>query len=207
MKDQSVQSIIYSVLKKKSLIDYLEKRGHYPVKTLSGGKSLYLCPFPDHSETKPSFVVYTQSEYENFHCYGCQRHHNIIHLVSELEGIPFKEALSRLSDGMDVNYLEGVDLEMERIDKEYKHSPISLQMSEEMISISNMARLYLQSVENDPNETLIIDQLLDTVDKDVVNANFDGLSETSKLLPLILHKRREKYEHDKIEKMREDAHK
>jgi len=203
MDNQSIQSIIYSVIKKKSVVDYLERKGFQPVKTLAGGKLLYLCPFPDHDESKPSFVVYTQAEYENFHCYGCQRHHNIIHLVAGLEGIPFKEALSRLSDGMDINYLEGVDLEMERIDKEF-HSSASLQMSEEMMSIGNMGRMYLQSVKNDPSETEVIDKLFANVDKDVRESNFDGINETAKMLPAILQKRREKYEKGKIEKMRQE---
>ena len=49
----------------------MEKKGHFPVKNLTGGRLSYLCPLPWHAESKPSFVVWTNSEYENFYCFGC----------------------------------------------------------------------------------------------------------------------------------------
>ena len=64
--------------------------------------------------------------------------------------------------------------------------------------------MYLNSVENDENETKIIDRLFANVDKNMKEADFDGVSETAKVLPSVLHKRREKYEKDKIEKMRQE---
>ena len=204
MDNASIQSIIYSVLQKKSIVDYLERKGHQPVKTLTGGKLLYLCPFPDHDESKPSFTVYTQSEYENFYCFGCQRSHSIIQLVAGLESLSFKEALTRLSDGMDINYLEGVDLEVERINKEFQRSSISLQTSEELMSISTMCRMYLNSVGRDKTETKIVDKLFAVVDKSVQEADFSDISETATSLPMLLMKRREKYEKIKIERMRKE---
>ena len=66
-----MDSLVYQILKTKSIVSYLERKGHNPVKQLSGGRLSYLCPFVDHKESKPSFMVWTNAEFENFHCFGC----------------------------------------------------------------------------------------------------------------------------------------
>ena len=69
----TLQSVIEHILKKKSIVEYLEKKGYQPFKQLTGGKLSYLCPLPGHTETRPSFFVWTNSEFENFYCFGCLR--------------------------------------------------------------------------------------------------------------------------------------
>jgi len=94
------------LLQKTSIVSYLEENNHRPVKVLTGGKLSYRCPFPDHQERKPSFMVYTNSDYENFHCYGCGRGYNIIHLISGMEQIPYRDVLKRISDKLNLNISE-----------------------------------------------------------------------------------------------------
>ncbi len=137
-------SPIEHILKQRTITDYFEKRNIVPVKILSGGKISYYCPFPDHAETKPSFMVYTNATYQNFWCYGCQRGYNIINLVAGLEGLTFKEALSRLADGLDISIEDSNDAVIEAFMKEFT-DPRSFALCQEelpfsMMSISSLCR-------------------------------------------------------------------
>jgi len=40
------------------------------IQTLSNGRKMCLCPFDDHNDTIPSFIIYPDGFY---HCYGCSR--------------------------------------------------------------------------------------------------------------------------------------
>jgi len=51
-----------------------------------------LCPF--HGEKEPSFTVYE----DNFYCFGCGEHGDVIDFVMKKEGIDFKNALLKLSE-------------------------------------------------------------------------------------------------------------
>lgn len=200
----STQSIIYQVLRKKSILDYLEKKGHQPVKSLPGGKYQFRCPYPDHNETKPSFIVYTQSgDFENFYCYGCQRSYNIIHLLAGLEGLSFKEALSRLSEGMEISLADGIDIELERITKAFNRPREELQLQDVLMAISSMSRSYLESVNNDPQECGIIDSLYASIDSDIANCNFEDIHETFSSLSSMLQRRRHILKKKRLERVRE----
>ncbi len=198
----STKSAIYQVLRRKKILDYLEQKGHSPVKVLAGGKYQFLCPFPDHQETKPSFIVYTQSEFENFHCYGCQRSYNIIHLVSGLEDISFKEALTRLSEGMELSLADGIEVELERIAREMSEPKDIPQLENVLMSVSSICRNYLQSVGFDPAECGIIDKLYETIDRDINNCEFDNVYETLRHLPIVLSNRKKRLKKQKLERLR-----
>ena len=51
-----------------------------------------LCPL--HQEKTASFFVY--SDKQNYHCYGCGSHGDVIHFVQEMEKCTFREALEKL---------------------------------------------------------------------------------------------------------------
>jgi len=51
-----------------------------------------LCPF--HSEKNPSFYVYTDTQ--QFHCFGCGAHGDVINFVQDYHDLSFKDALSYL---------------------------------------------------------------------------------------------------------------
>lgn len=53
------------------------------------------CPF--HDDGHPSFVVYPETA--SFHCFGCRTSGDVIDFVRRADGLSFREALERLSDG------------------------------------------------------------------------------------------------------------
>ena len=161
-------SLVYHILKKKSIVDYLEHKGHQPVKVLSGGKLSYLCPFADHKEKKPSFIVWTNADYENFRCFGCLRNYNIINLVSELEGISYKDAISRLSEDMEINIREDISLELDLIRKSYDDRLFEAGLSESLLSLSSLGHAYLKSVDMDETEQGIMNKLWCEIDRAVI---------------------------------------
>nr|WP_245201726.1 CHC2 zinc finger domain-containing protein [Sphingomonas trueperi] len=61
----------------------------------SSGGFKGLCPF--HKERTPSFHVSDASG--TYHCYGCGAHGDLFRWVQDSEGVDFKEAVRRLSDG------------------------------------------------------------------------------------------------------------
>jgi len=58
----------------------------------SGPRFVSLCPF--HEETHPSFTLFPEAN--RFWCFGCHQGGDVIELVRLLEGLSFREALSRL---------------------------------------------------------------------------------------------------------------
>ena len=196
-------SLIYEVIRRKSIVEYLEKRGINPVKSLAAGKYQYLCPFPDHKETKPSFMVYTQSsEFDNFYCFGCQRSCNIIHLVSGIENISFHEALKKLSDGIEIGPLDCIDIYLAKIDKIISQPKDILDLNETLMSISSLCRNHLSCVNNDSLECDIVDKLYASVDHDIMNYDFDSVTETYNNLSGVLTQRRKLFKKNKLEKLR-----
>lgn len=192
--DKISSSIIWYILQNKKITEYLESKGHRPFKIGQNGRLSYLCPFSDHKETKPSFVVFTNSEYENFMCFGCQRNYHIIHLVSELEGISFKEAVKQLGIGMNFTLEDDIDAQLKMIDREYqRRRPYEVDFGVAVYSIASLCRVYLQSVQNDPAEKSIIDKLYSQVDDDIFNCRLDSVEDIALNLPQILAKRKEKW--------------
>jgi len=60
----------------------------------SGNNYVALCPF--HNEKSPSFYIYTSGN--NYHCFGCGAHGDIINLIQHLCGSNFKEAVEILQN-------------------------------------------------------------------------------------------------------------
>lgn len=197
----TLPSAIYQIRRSKSIVEHLAKRGHNPVKNMAGGKLQYLCPFPDHKETFPSFVVYTEAEYENFHCFGCQRSFDIIHLVAGLDGISYAEAAEKLGADLDMNPVDGARVEGDRIAHDYNASWATqdVVVIESIGDIGYYSKTYLDGVQNDPLECEIVDKMLAVLDKDIKESNFDGILETIKNLPDILRERRTIFEDKKAQ--------
>lgn len=76
----------------------IESAKEYPIEhiievTGKGRVKSAFCPF--HSETRPSFKVYTHDN--SFYCFSCKEHGDVIDLVMKLKGLKFKEAVRYLS--------------------------------------------------------------------------------------------------------------
>jgi DNA primase len=84
-------------------IDTIKRRN--PIEAVVAGHGVQLrrsglhlsgrCPF--HDDGHPSFVVYPETA--SFHCFGCRISGDVIDFIRRADGLSFREALERLSDG------------------------------------------------------------------------------------------------------------
>lgn len=192
--------VIENILKSKSIMTYLESKGHTPVRSMSAGRYSFRCPFPDHNETKPSFMVWTNAQYENFYCFGCQRNNNIIHLVSFIEGISFKQAIDKLADGFVVTHEEEAEFALQQLNKRIQEgtdNPLYFEhrkLEDSLIEMSNLCLAYLSGVEYNQEEIDIINKFWANIDKELIDINFDKIEESLIHLPDTLYNRRQKIE-------------
>lgn len=197
----SAESIVNHVLRTKSITDYLELKGITPEKNLSCGRKAYLCPMPDHNETKPSFVVFPGSDYETYYCFGCQSGITVINLVAGMNSISYRQALKDLSDGYEISLEDEQRLAVEKTLHSCVKNMDSWDFSESLMQISMYCRSYLEGVNKDSLECEIIDRFYEAVDKDIASCNFDEINETVKFLVPNIRKRRDKYEKKKREQL------
>jgi len=188
-----MDSLVYQILKTKSIVDYLERKGHRPFKHLSGGRLSYLCPFPDHKESKPSFMVWTNAEFENFHCFGCQRGYSIIHLVAALEEVPYRKAVEILGEGVEVSLEEDVRLQIEFLEKRLSSGDSKADISQKLLTIGTRCRYYLESVDLAGSEVGIVDKFYNEIDSFVRNLDFESIDSCFDQISSILHLRQIKF--------------
>ena len=82
--------LIEEVRNSNDIVDIISQ---YVVLKRSGRNYFGLCPF--HKEKSPSFSV--SPDKQIFHCFGCGAGGNVIHFVSKIENIGFKETLEVLA--------------------------------------------------------------------------------------------------------------
>lgn len=75
-------------------LDIVEVINEYVPLKRRGANYLGLCPF--HKEKTPSFTV--SKDKQIYKCFGCGQGGNVIHFVSKLENLDFKETLEYLAD-------------------------------------------------------------------------------------------------------------
>ncbi len=78
----------------RSRNDIVDVISQYVVLKRSGRNFFGLCPF--HKEKSPSFCV--SADKQIFHCFGCGVGGNVIHFVSKVENLNFKETIEMLAD-------------------------------------------------------------------------------------------------------------
>ena len=83
--------IIEEVINSNDIVDIVSQ---YVTLKRSGRNFLGLCPF--HKEKTPSFSVSTDKQI--FHCFGCGVGGNVIHFVSKIESVNFRESIEILAD-------------------------------------------------------------------------------------------------------------
>lgn len=84
-------NVIEDVISSNDIVDIISQ---YVTLKRSGRNFLGLCPF--HKEKTPSFSV--SPDKQIFHCFGCGVGGNVIHFVSKVENINFKESIEILAD-------------------------------------------------------------------------------------------------------------
>ena len=78
----------------KNSNDIVDIISQYVILKRSGRNFFGLCPF--HKEKTPSFSV--SPDKQIFHCFGCGAGGNVIHFISKIENVDFKESLEILAD-------------------------------------------------------------------------------------------------------------
>ena len=78
----------------KNSNDIVDIISQYVILKRSGRNFFGLCPF--HKEKTPSFSV--SPDKQIFHCFGCGQGGNVIHFVSKIENVDFKESIEILAE-------------------------------------------------------------------------------------------------------------
>ena len=89
----------------KNSNDIVDIISQYVILKRSGRNFFGLCPF--HKEKTPSFSV--SPDKQIFHCFGCGAGGNVIHFISKIENVDFKESLGILAEraGIKLPLLDG----------------------------------------------------------------------------------------------------
>jgi len=74
--------------------DIVDIISQYVILKRSGRNFFGLCPF--HKEKTPSFSV--SPDRQIFHCFGCGAGGNVIHFVSKIENLDFKDSVEMLAE-------------------------------------------------------------------------------------------------------------
>ncbi len=85
------EELIDDIKNSNDIVDIISQ---YVILKRSGRNFFGLCPF--HKEKTPSFSV--SPDKQIFHCFGCGAGGNVIHFISKIENIDFRESLEVLAD-------------------------------------------------------------------------------------------------------------
>ena len=85
------EDLIEEIRSSNDIVDVISQ---YVILKRSGRNFFGLCPF--HKEKSPSFSV--SPDKQIFHCFGCGVGGNVIHFISKIENIDFKETLELLAE-------------------------------------------------------------------------------------------------------------
>jgi DNA primase len=85
------QEFIQKIKNSLSLSKFLSR--YLAIKPATAGKFKALCPF--HNEKTPSFTIDDQKQ--NYHCFGCGAHGDILSFLTESEGYDFNSAVEFLA--------------------------------------------------------------------------------------------------------------
>lgn len=86
------------------LAEYIAGTG-VSLKTAGAGKHKGLCPF--HSERTPSFTI--DDSFQNYRCFGCGAHGDLISFVMAYEHLEFMDALRKLAEEKGIELTTGND--------------------------------------------------------------------------------------------------
>ena len=89
------EELIEEIRSSNDIVDVISK---YVTLKRSGRNFFGLCPF--HKEKSPSFAV--SPDKQIFHCFGCGVGGNVIHFISKIEGLDFKDTLELLANRVNI---------------------------------------------------------------------------------------------------------
>ena len=145
--------IIEEIISSNDIVDVVSQ---YVTLKRSGRNFLGLCPF--HKEKTPSFSV--SPDKQIFHCFGCGVGGNVIHFVSKIESINFRESLEMLADkaGITLPTIDsGEDSKRQELkEKIYKINEITAELYHQTLyqPVAKPAQEYVKKRKLD-NKTLV----------------------------------------------------
>lgn len=87
---------IAEVKKRVDLVAFLAAEMGPPTK--AGRSYKWRCPFADHGDENPSFVVTPSRDGEHFYCFGCHRSGDVLDYLTEVRGLDFGAARAMLPE-------------------------------------------------------------------------------------------------------------
>ena len=83
------------------------------------------CPLPNHKDQNPSFSIFVESQ--EFHCFGCHVHGDVVDLVRLMTRIPFFTAVEYIAEkvGVDVEAIGEDEIYFMWDQEDDKGSPVS----------------------------------------------------------------------------------
>lgn len=131
----------------KSSNDIVDTISQYVTLKRSGRSFFGLCPF--HKEKSPSFSV--SPDKQIFHCFGCGVGGNVIHFISKIENLDFRETLEFLAErsGIELPSSENEQFNQRQVlkDKVYKINEITAKFYHENLykSTAKPAQEYVKT--------------------------------------------------------------
>jgi hypothetical protein len=89
------QDVLDAIKQRVSLVRIAQDAG-VTLRANGNGTLVGLCPF--HPEKTPSFTVFVQKQPQDFHCFGCAAHGEVIAFVMKVRGLDFLDAVRFLAD-------------------------------------------------------------------------------------------------------------
>lgn len=184
--------LIETILKTHKITNYLRSKGINYEGSERNGKLYYKCPLHAGDNT-PSFVVYTNSEYENYYCFGCKARYNIIHLYRDLEKVTLKQAIKALGNGMQLDDDAEFAHALQQIESD---KSIQSQFTPDQIALVISRQIYdfLAITNKDPKCVEEVERIGVLVDKAVELCDFEGLHKLDEILQEVLPKRVQIYQ-------------
>lgn len=171
--------IIEKVRTDNPLVVYLKKKG-FDYEYQHGNRYMYVCPL--HGDSKPSLVVYSDGVYDNFYCFGCKKHGDVIAMHAYLNDVKWGKAFKELGGNFDVNNEEELNYLVDKLQKQYEleidDKNAKNIFGELLFKFSTITYSYLENTNFDEDEIDFIEKLYQQIDS-LVEAN--NLSELLKI--------------------------
>lgn len=188
MSEVNTKYILSKIRQEISIADYLESKNIHPVRTMSNGCALYLCPI--HGDTDPSMRVWPDGSgkypYENYKCFGCKSGNDIVALYADLEfNGNWGQAIQHLANKVDCSIEGSVDYLLDEIKREYdRESGEYYEDSMECfyLKINDLVKNYIDLVEHDKEEEEFAEGIYKVVDSYLWSYDLDSLKKAYKFL-------------------------
>lgn len=144
-------------------------------------KYMYVCPL--HKDSKPSLVVYSDGEYDNFYCFGCKKSGDVIAMHAFLQGKSWGAAFKEFGGTVNVDNLQELNFLVDKLKRD-STKEISEDrkaknfMSELSFLVSLMGARHIENTNYDKGEIEFLEKIYKVVDK-VIKAN--NISELIKI--------------------------